>query len=400
MFHDWSLAMTVTAVWLLSPTAIYTTFFLRHYLLFTLMAAVFAYVLFKFLYAPQVIRLTARQGALIALVVAGGMLTHYYFIWVIAAGMVAVGMKSLARQRERIIWLMLCLAGGALIFVALHPEFYRSLRLQGKRTDPDITAETIDRRAQAVFDRTLMFFADNTRRTPTRDIILAIGMVPVPLALIAIQMRRSAIRLPALARGAVFDHPSLDNALYIGIFALVNYGMTTTLYTLSLSPVVAMVYPWYMSVPWLYCAFMPVLILHLPMLRPFQTGLLASLIGGMLVLGLMTFSEQYDKRVELSKPEYYPDGSEQILIGTTARGVIMPMILNLKDENDVFVADTTFLLAHPDDWLPQVTRHATWSFAVDGSVMRLVKDEGVSVKNRRTFWPYGVQVILPENPSD
>ncbi|MBN1562352.1 MAG: glycosyltransferase family 39 protein [Anaerolineae bacterium] len=410
IFRDRWLAMAVAAAWFINPTATYTSFYFRHYQLFTLLAVLFAYLVYRYFYAPenlihrrdtentekikvkaregQNLSLSPYQGLAIVLVAAMGVLTHYMFFWVIVSALAALALRFGWWQPRRIITLVAWLAVAAVIVIALHPQLFESLDRQGGRVEPDFSWDEVSVRGEAVIDQTIQFVLDRNSFTDARRFIVAAGMIVLPVGLLALaiwQTRRSASRPDTGWRAWLQER---DRAIFLIMFVLFNYGTTVAQYTFSFSPFHAMINPWYLSVPWAFCVLIPVWLIDLPGLQSFKKWLLPAFMLVMLVAGLLTLYKQYDERVRLAGPALYPASSEQVLIGSVARGVVSPVLINLDDDTDVFLASPEYLLAHPDEWLPQVAARPTVYFVPTRDVFEFLIAEGFTVQGRKTFWPF------------
>jgi hypothetical protein len=386
VFQDRWMAMAVAGAWFINPTSTYTSFYVRHYQLFTLLAVLFAYVIYRFYYAPDTFKLRPYQAIITALVAGAGVLTHYMFIWVIGAGLAAVTLRFGLVQRRRIAILLGWLALAAVVVLLLHPELRQSLDRQSSRVEPDFTWDSVSERGTAVIDQTIQFVLDRTSFTETRRVIVLAGMIAFPVGLLALAVWRSR---RAEDRWQAWRGES-KRALFLGMFVVFNYGITVALYTFSFSPHHTMINPWYLSVPWAFCVFIPVWFIDLPTLQPFKKVILPGFMLVMLGAGLLTLYKQYDERVKAADPAKYPDRDTQILIGSVARGVVSPVLINLDDEADVFMASETYLLAHSDEWLPQVQARPTLYFVPTPSVSQFLLSEGFTLESHPTFWQFKV----------
>ncbi len=101
------------------------------------------------------------------------------------------------------------------------------------------------------------------------------------------------------------------------------------------------------------------------------------------------------KRVRAGDPANYPGPDAQILIASTGRGVVAPILVNLDDHSRVFVAREKYLLENPDAWLPQVKAQPTIYFAASPSVRQFLRAEGLRLVGHPTFYQYGAVMILP-----
>jgi hypothetical protein len=277
------------------------------------------------------------------------------------------------------------LIGSGLVFVVLFPQFREPLTAQRNRMTP---FENVDYtgRLDLTLEYIRTFFVERRLMTDPRRIVITALMVLVPVALLAWQVRSGA-RAERSWRDALRERDSgFWDVLYVVVLALVILLAVTLLYVLGFSPPHAM-HSRYLSYAWVFVAFLPVVLIRLPVLKRWRDGLLLAAMVTMLASGSIALVKEYNAVQDENNPAHFPDGHERIVIASTGRGVLFEIVLNLDDDNQVFVAQQDDLLAEPEKWLPQVEESGeTWYFAGTQPVLELLRAEGMTVQRIPTYW--------------
>jgi uncharacterized membrane protein len=118
-------ASLAVAVWAVSPQVVQVSQFARQYDQYALFSVLFALAVLRAVDRDHPYRL--RDGAFVALAAAGGVLTHYQFVIVALVGFAYAVVRLWRLDRGRLLRISAACAVGALIFVALAPQFYVSV---------------------------------------------------------------------------------------------------------------------------------------------------------------------------------------------------------------------------------------------------------------------------------
>jgi uncharacterized membrane protein len=118
-------ASLVVAVWAVSPQVVQISQFARQYDQFGLFSVLFALAVLRAVDRDHPFR--PRDGAFVALSAAGGVLTHYQFAIVAVVGGAYAVVRLWRVDRGRLARVAAACAAGALVFVALAPQFYLSV---------------------------------------------------------------------------------------------------------------------------------------------------------------------------------------------------------------------------------------------------------------------------------
>ncbi len=115
------LASLVTVLWSVNPNVVLTGVEARHYDLVALFSILFIWQIIRLI--PPAPNISKRRMALMALITAGGMLTHHLFLLVVAGGLVLV--LCSARRYWSACWrLFITFIVGFALVALLHPSFY------------------------------------------------------------------------------------------------------------------------------------------------------------------------------------------------------------------------------------------------------------------------------------
>ena len=319
-------ALAVVMLWALSPVALRTMTVARPYSLFTLMVVLYALAVQRFTAARTKTgtRINAdgtdseSAGAdirsflrAIVLIVTGaaGLLTHFYFfLALIAGGLVVLAQRDRTRVLEFGAWTLL--SGG--IFVALHPHFL--IAVQGK--------------VQGHFAWSA--FPDRLGVT-----LGALALLSIPTA--------AALILPLISligqRSRQADHTRVVG-YQSEIFLLCLLGGQIVLYLLQISPKQALMEYRYLAPTWPCAA--------LVLVRVLRTRAQLACVGMLALAGIVAWPD--------SQHTIRPAPGTHILIDNPARGVLLPVVMTLDADTPVFAADQVDLLAEPDRWLLALRR--------------------------------------------
>jgi uncharacterized membrane protein len=319
-------ALAAVLLWGLSPVALLTMLPARPYSLFTLCAVLYALAIRSaFSSTPN----AASVKRLIAVIIIGaaGLLTHFYFFLALVAGGAIVLIRRDRAQLAVFVW---CTALTGALFVGLFPLFLEPVRhkVQGA-------------------------FALNAFPDRLTVMVSALAMLSIPtMAAFTLPVMSAAVRRvwpyarPSAPRPT---RPVTPERFRDEVFLLCLLGGQMVLYLLQISPTHTLMEYRYLGPVWPFAA--------LVIVRTLDSGLfdgsgatrlpLACLGMLLLVAGVAWPHEEYRAR---------PESSTHVLIDNPARGVLLPVVIQLDGETPVFAAEQTDLLADPGRWLPVLRR--------------------------------------------
>ena len=322
VFADPRPAALVAAVWALSPAALLVYADGRQYALLALLAVLLTWQALRFA-DPDRDR-PWRDGALLAVVTAAGLLTQFQFGLIAAAGGLLLAVR-LRRRPRRLVGAFGALAAGGIGFVALHPRFAGSLVRAGAQSPPFDPAWVDHRVERAV--AALGGFLGPPRLLADPVSVAACGALVLATGWVLLRRRRA-------------DEPA-DGVAMVALFAGLAVA-AVGLYLAFLTPLPA-VDAKHVSFLWPFAAFVPVVLLRG---RRAAVPVAAALLVGLTVLSVTAVLGLYRDR----PADPAVAGAPRTVIDNVARGVLLPAVWPLRQDARVFAADQGFLLARPDRW--------------------------------------------------
>lgn len=341
-------AALVAFAWALSPAAIQVFIEARPYELLSLLSVLLVW---------QALRFADRRGreerpalgdaALLALVTAAGMLTHYYFALVAAGVCVLLASRLIAVDRRRLLLGLGSIGAGGLAFVAVHPDFWRAFGPQRAQAGGFVLAELPGRLEQVVATFGGFLLPDGAAESPAGWLSFALLVGATAwLCVGMLHSRRAAVAGAAEEAGAG-GRDSLRGGAMVALLVWLA-GATVLLYLTFIAHGLSMT-PKYLSLVWPFCAFVPVLVLRRLGARPGGPAVL-SFCCALLVLGpIAAFREPSIKR--FPDPAPVTAGAGSVLVDNVARGVFPRIFRELPPDARVFAADQRYLSANRDAWL-------------------------------------------------
>jgi hypothetical protein len=331
--------------WALTPPAWSLSLMARQYDLLALFSVVALWQTLRFLDddAKPVL-----DTVLLALVVAGGMLTQYYFAITAVSIVMVIAVAALRRRSiEPVKRLALALVLAIALFFALNPDFIHAVRNMQDRLPGGGGHATSEDRAWTVV-RVLTTWTE----AQVRGWVTSVHRV-APFARLRVVASISALLLAGLAflayrrrdwfRGLSFD------ALATVFVALWTSGVTIALYVAFVSP------PWamgdrYMAAAWALGA--PAVVVALNVFpRRITTALVSVWVGLMLLASWTPFT-----LVASAPTATLGDlsNARRIVIDTTNRGFVTRYLLDLPSTAEVFVGNESDLASNPEPWLSKL----------------------------------------------
>jgi hypothetical protein len=340
---------TVTFVWAFSPGVLEVFAEARQYELLGLLTILVTWQALRFA-APDGGR--RRDVALLAVLAAAGLLTHYHFAIVLAgvAGLLTVRLGR--RARARLIAGLGALAAGCVAFGLLHPGFWHAFATQRRQAGGFVAEQFPGRLDQVVEALSGFLLPEGAAATPWRWPVAAL-LVAVSAWLGATALRATLARGRAPGDGRAGAPDGADerssevaSAPVLGMLAWTG-GVTFGLYLLFISHGLAMT-PKYLAAVWPFLAFVPVLaVLRLPA----RARLPLAGAGG---AGLVALASVAALRLNTAgappTPGAATTGAEAAVVDNVARGIFPRVVWELAPDTRVFAADQRFLLAHPERW--------------------------------------------------
>lgn len=334
-------AVTMTAVWLLSPAVVVTCFEARHYDLLAVMTIAFVGAFWSCMARDALPR--ARHWLLLSLVTAGGLLTHYHFVLLpLSAG--AWALLDTDRDRRRLLSAATAMALGAAVFVAVHPRFGASI-LRAREQAQGFELADVPARIEAALVTYAAFWA----RGPVVNwlvhkywIVLAAGVACLTGLLIWLAVRRPVNRLAPADRLAVW--------LLLGLAST-----NVALYLAGVSPKHAMG-PQYPAIVWPLLAWG--LVRAVQTLARRQVIVLTMLAAAVLVSSTHATGRDVRKWRAQPDPARFLACASAVVIDNTARGVLPAIVWHIPDGTPVLAAQRDHLLKHAERWLPELPPRA------------------------------------------
>lgn len=335
VLRDGVTAAAVAGLWFLSPAVIETCFEARHYDLLALWTIGYAWALLRFMESRGELR--RGQGVALLLTTLGGLLTHYHFVLMLAAGGVLIAFARGIPPGRKLFGLTAMALGGAL-FVALHPGFADSL-LRAREQAQTGGAEALVPRFEAIILCYSTFFASTAYNSwLVHKYILPLGiMLPLGLSaagLLAYRRRRQPGGAP-LAGGILY-------------LLLTMAAANAALYLSGVSPGHAMG-AMYLAMVWPLLAFLPIM---LPcVLSRARAAPAVLLCCAMLVSGTVGVQRLVQRCEALPDPKRLLHEARAVVSDNLARGILPPIVWHLSDERLVLAAPAAFLLENQERWL-------------------------------------------------
>jgi len=325
-------AAFIAAAWALSPIVVSVAFEARPYELKALIAVLFVWQSLRMIRNDP----TAGWGNRTAILVTAlaGMLTHYYFAFVIAAtGFYALVRLARRDNRRLALWIALSAAGCLLLF-AVHPGALGAVGRQ-QQTVPPFQAENLPVRAYRVGTTLLGFAAYPKLLKAALLAALIVGFVAG-----AVWVGRHREKALALYRA---NAAALIPVYY---FAFVG-SLIILLYMAFFSHALAMGGK-YLASAWPFCAFIPALLLRLV---PRRKALVAGVFLALLAAQSLWQAANVWQRSPAADPAPIFAGRARLLCDDPVRGFFPRVFIHAPDDMVVFAAPVSDLLKKPDTWL-------------------------------------------------
>ena len=375
-------ALLVACAWILSPVSVATSDWIRHYVLFTLFFLLFAYLLYKFIYLPEQVKIMSGSGLWLAAITTGGLLTHYNFVLAILIGIIIVGIKCLRGNAMRLVTLVIWLSMGGFLFLLIYPDSYLQLLRygQGSQGSPGDWGELNYRLRRTISTGTLLF----------SPFFLILAVVAWNFLLTHKISNPKEVRAKFFACIKKYKEQPLN--LYILGWTILTTGIVILLYLASISPQHAMASR-YVSFISPYVALISILTARLFQLNSRHHVLFCTL---MLILGIGTAwgpslrdsDDNNANQVELT-------GWNLVVVDNLYKPFILSVANYLPGQTEVFVAGQNYLIDHNRDWLPRLSKEGGGYIATSSQgatakqredILSLISQDNKGVSQLGTVW--------------
>ncbi len=353
-------ASLAVAVWAVSPQVVQVSQFARQYDQYALFSVLFAIAVVRAVDTDRPYRL--RDGAFVALAAAGGVLTHYQFVIVAVVGFAYAVVRLWGVDRGRLLRVLGSCAAGALIFVALAPQFYLSVWHQHQLQGHAFQLSQLPGRIHNVWTAVYSFLGlkvDDLRHAPSSLSIvtrpfwspLSDGLVAVAVAallvvaiVVLVVAWRSARLRPRLA---AYRQKIDTTGLFVTAFFAVGIGAGLFGMYLSFQDPDYATRPRYLAPLYPFMAMMVVLVARLLVGRARYVAVAALCLFVLVPASLgrvATFGEGPTNAGTIARAHHIVDDG-------ALRGTVVRMLFWVPPQTQVYVALDQDLLAHPDRWL-------------------------------------------------
>jgi hypothetical protein len=357
-------AALVVLVWDVSPPMLATSILARQYDLFAFFVALFALLVVRA--ADLELPFRRRDFAALAVVTAAGVLTHYQFVVVVAAGVAYATIFLVRKDRGRLLGVAGSFVAGLPIFLIAAPHFYLSVRRQAELQASGIALSALWVRVHGVASGLYPWFglaASDLRAAPgfaaaaTRPLWgpLASGAAAAALGaalLCACAALAIALALPRSRAGTRAYLGRIDTTGVVPALVLLG-GMAAGVFGMYLSfrsPSYAM-HDRYLAPLWVLLAFVPVLLARLLIGR--SRYVVVALFVALVMLPA-SLGRLHTLRNSSPNPGPTLQAAGRIVIDGPNRGDASRLLFWIPDKTPVFLAWQSQLRQHPGAWLPEL----------------------------------------------
>ena len=346
-------ASLATAIWALSPAVIASSWFARMYELVPLFAVSLVWCVAK-LSDPSV-RVNAKGLLLLAVVVLGGVLTHYLLLFclILPAAFLTI-LRLIGTERLRMALVLIAIGFGIGLSWYVHPNFYLSFLNQQHQIKDYFTLSAFGERLDYLTYAAIRFFLPDSflRAIPSSAIYYALS-IPYTALIYYVTTSRSFVkrRIFHMLRGGP------DGRGFIVIFFLAATASIISALYLSFILAVQQVWEYKTSMMWPFIAISIVSLCELPSLAQYQkrATLLAYLLCSLMSLSSVATTLDFVTASKVPKDMMVSlVEARNVIIDNRQRGIILPLVWHIPDDTNVFVGMPQELLQLADAWVPQV----------------------------------------------
>jgi hypothetical protein len=344
LLRDPVAAALVVLIWSVSPVVRVTSSMARMYSLEALFCVLFVWL---------VVQITDRQrppakllltAVLLALATAGGMLTQYQFLLIVAGGLIFVVLMLARFDRRRCGYALLSLAAGLVLVWLVEPGVFAQFRRQSHKPLPPFSATLLHDKIIGTADTFFQFFGLNkswllpsvSRYVRLWALVLLVACVAGVVALAIPRYRRWFARRDWTGR-------------WLALVFLIWIGGTIIAQNLAFLSQPRVLSPRYLAVAWPLLAFVPVLVSRalLPR-RPY-------VIAAVFCLAVTVPLSLAPVNIATSSGPLSKLGSaHRAVIDVPAPGAVPLVVWYLPDDALVYADNSPDLRARPAAWLDQL----------------------------------------------
>ncbi|MFC1783707.1 glycosyltransferase family 39 protein [Planctomycetota bacterium] len=350
--------VVVVCLWFLSPTVIETSGLARQYCLLVLWTVLIAWQTLMLADPDRPFRF--RNLLLWTTAFTAGALTHYHFALPVAGCVIWLIFKLLPRRPQRLLFILAGIIAGLVVFLALHPEFYISFRIQQRHTTPFSWADFADRLVRVAFALGPYRFKDavtaphelvSTFSVGQLFSVFAMGIYLLLFAVLiytALLCRKNKINLLSYLR-------TVDaKLLFVVYLFLWTAGAVIALYLSLFSPLHAMGGR-YLAVAWPFAAFILLLILRAFRNKYTSAAILLCSVMALLAFSFVVAEIFYARYRRLADPAVLnTETASTVILDNVDRGILPRLIWHLPDDTQVFAAHQKYLIENQNLWTSQL----------------------------------------------
>jgi hypothetical protein len=334
VFEERLPASLVAFLWGVSPYVAHESLEARPYGLLALFAVLLVWQSLRILDGTT---RTLRSCLLLAAITAGGTLTHYHFA-IAAVGMLLVALAAHRGDRVALVRIALSIAGGCMLFAALHPHFVESFRREQAQAQVFSAAGAAARALEVALSlaRSMLPATPGTPGLVVFASLLVVGGAIAWVRAAGNRDRATRTRLRSV----------------LALLAWVT-GCIAVLYVTFLSPEHAMG-PKYLSMTWPLLMFVPVALVWLLTAqqgdapaprRSARTVVSVSMCAWMLLYAGAQAVATARGNGPVPRQAELLAGAQAVLVDSVARGVLPRVIWDLSPDTEVLAAPQDAILA-------------------------------------------------------
>jgi hypothetical protein len=345
----------------------------------------------------------SKEFIYIAISSAAGLLTHYYFIFILLGCAVFLVFKLIKSNRRDLGKALISMIAGLVIFIIMHPYFLLPFKNQLADSKTFNFSEILPRLKITLAAFGTFFWQGMPVIFKVAPSIL-FGLI-YPAMFISIIIFLTILYIKSRPGNRVW--PCLINKTdyYIIFFFLWTAGIIILIYIFDFGPAHAMG-PKYLSIVWPFFAFIPVLIIRI--FGRFRTGLMTALILLQIFFGsldMLYMNYPDNKRPE---PISWLRNADNIMIDNVARGVLPGIIWHIPDTTLVFAADQEYLLNNIHKWKPMLKENSLYlsvlrydsSLERQSEILQIIERNYEVVAGSGGYWGYGGMYKLRKKIED
>jgi len=341
--RDTLLAGLVTLLWSVNPNVVLTGVEARHYDLVALFSILFMWQLIRLIRPAQ--RISKRRMAVLGLITAGGMLTHYLFLLVAAGGMVLV-LCCARRSRPTFFRLSIAIVAGFAVFAMLHPRFHESVRRVASSQKTARKKPLNPPRSERVWTRYSAFLIDSNM-APVK--VKKYCEYPTVAALAAMFLAPWLSRKGRRGQGQ--GAGKLPDSWPVVFFAFWLTATIIGLYLARVTPRWSMEAK-YSAIVWPAIEFAPAL-LAVAFRRVGHVVLIICCIA-VTYGGFRHVRRSNQHQIQFKTPERLLTSCSKVLLDNVTRGRLPRALWFCPDSKPVFAAKQAYVVEHGNDWLPDI----------------------------------------------